>query len=125
MIDPVIYDFGGFQIRWYSVLILVAVFIAYRFMASESKKQHIKVDFMFNLLFWALIFGIIGARLYYVIFNFGAYKDNLSEIYKIWHGGLAIHGGMIAGLITVFFYCRKYKVKTINCSFIIDCSSYW
>ena len=110
MIDPVIYDFGGFQIRWYSVLILVAVFIAYRFMASESKKQHIKVDFMFNLLFWALIFGIIGARLYYVIFNFGAYKDNLSEIYKIWHGGLAIHGGMIAGLITVFFYCRKYKV---------------
>ena len=61
MIDPVIYDFGGFQIRWYSVLILVAVFIAYRFMASESKKQHIKVDFMFNLLFWALIFGIIGA----------------------------------------------------------------
>lgn len=114
MIDPVIYDFGGFQIRWYSVLILVAVFIAYRFMASESKKQHIKVDFMFNLLFWALIFGIIGARLYYVIFNFGAYKDNLSEIYKIWHGGLAIHGGMIAGLITVFFYCRKYKVKTIK-----------
>ena len=113
MIDPVLYDFGDFQIRWYSVLILVAVFVAYKFMASESKKQHIKTEFMFNLLFWALIFGILGARLYYVLFNFNLYKDNLSEIYKIWNGGLAIHGGLIAGLITVLLYCRKYKVFII------------
>ena len=72
MIDPVIYDFGGFQIRWYSVLILIAVFVAYRFMASEAKKQHIKVDFMFNLLFWALIFGIIGiscAALFSIVYT--------------------------------------------------------
>ena len=112
MIDPVLYDFGGFQIRWYSVFILVAVIIAYRVMFVESKRQHIKVDFMFNLLFWALIFGIVGARLYYVLFNFDLYRENLSEIYKIWNGGLAIHGGLLAGLITIIsFWSFHFGVR--------------
>ena len=75
MIDPVIYDFGGFELRWYSVFILCGVMVAYFLINSESKRQRIKNDFVFNVLFWALIFGIIGARLYYVVFNFGAYKN--------------------------------------------------
>lgn len=114
MINPVLYDFGVFKLRWYSIFILLAVFIGYKFISSEARKQHVKVDFIFNLLFWALIFGIIGARLYYVAFNFELYKDNLSDIYKIWNGGLAIHGGLIVGLITILIYCRKYKAKTIK-----------
>lgn len=114
MIDPVLYDFGGFQIRWYSIFILLAVIVAYRFIVGESKRQRVKVDFMFNMLFWALMFGIVGARLWYVIFNFSEYQSNLSEIFKIWHGGLAIHGGLLFGLITLLIYCRKYKVNTIK-----------
>ena len=114
MIDPVLLDLGAIKIRWYSVLILVAVFIAYKFIMRESNRQHIKTDFMFNMLFWALIFGIVGARLYYVAFNFEPYRNNLSEIYKVWNGGLAIHGGLIAGLITIVLYCRKYKVRTVK-----------
>ena len=114
MIDPVIYDFGGFKLRWYSVFILCGVMVAYFLINSESRRQRIKNDFVFNVLFWALIFGIIGARLYYVVFNFGAYKNDLSEIWKIWHGGLAIHGGLLFGLITIILYCKKYKAKTLK-----------
>ena len=66
------------------------------------------------MMFWALIFGIIGARLYYVIFNIDMFKDNPIDILKVWNGGLAIHGGLIAGLITIILYTRKYKVRTIR-----------
>ena len=55
--------------------------------------------------------GFIGARIYYVIFKFSLFKDDLLSIFKIWEGGLAIHGGIIAGAITMFVYCKKYHVQ--------------
>ena len=68
--SPVIFELFGFEIRWYSILILTGIFVAYLLIHFESRKFLIKKEFLFNLMFWALIFGIIGARLYYVIFNF-------------------------------------------------------
>ena len=111
MIDPVLLKVLGFEIRWYSVLILLAVIVAYFIVLNESKRFKISKEFVFNLAFWTMIFGIIGARLYYVIFNFDYYKQDLTEIVKIWHGGLAIHGGLLFGLITVIVYCKKYNVR--------------
>lgn len=110
--SPVAFSVAGFEIRWYSLLILIAVFLAYFLTKNEASRFQIPKEFVFNLIFWVLIFGIIGARLYYVIFNLDYYKTNVSEIYKVWHGGLAIHGGIIAGLITIFVYTRKYKMDT-------------
>ena len=65
-------------------------------------------------MFWTIIFGILGARLYYVIFNFSYYSHHFTEIFKIWNGGLAIHGAMIAGLLTIIIYCHKYQVNTVK-----------
>ena len=110
--SPVIFELFGFEIRWYSILILTGILVAYLLIHFESRKFLIKKEFLFNLMFWALIFGIIGARLYYVIFNFDYYKDNLIEIVEVWNGGLAIHGGILFGLITIIVYCKKYKVNT-------------
>jgi len=112
--DPIIFSKGGFELRWYSVLLLVAFFVAYFFVQKESKRFNIKSDFIFNMLFWVLIFGVIGARLYYVIFDWASFKSNPMEIFKIWNGGLAIHGGLIAGLITMIIYTKKYKFRTIR-----------
>ncbi len=112
MISSNIFEIFGFEIKWYSVLILAAIIISYFLITSESKRFQIKQEFLFNLMFWVIILGILGARIYYVIFNFDYYKANPSEIYKIWHGGLAIHGAMIAGLATILFYCNRYKVNT-------------
>lgn len=112
--DPVLFSIGGLEIRWYSALILAGVFVAYYLIIREANRFKIKYDFIFNLIFWVLIMGIIGARLFFVIFSWDYYSKNLSEIYKIWNGGLAIHGGIIAGLITLILYCKKYKVDILK-----------
>ena len=112
MISPSIFSIFGFEVKWYSVLILIAVIISYFLISSESKRFQIRREFLFNMMFWTIIWGIIGARLYYVIFNFDYYSQNLIEIVQVWNGGLAIHGGLLLGFIVVLIYCHKYKVNT-------------
>lgn len=112
--DPILIQIGDIQIRWYSMLILVACFMVLYLSQNEAQRFGIKREFIFNMLFWALIVGIIGARLYYVLFNLNIYLKDPMEILKVWHGGLAIHGGLIAGVLTIFFYCKKHKVRTIR-----------
>ncbi|HAB67106.1 MAG TPA: prolipoprotein diacylglyceryl transferase [Firmicutes bacterium] len=112
--NPELINIFGISIKWYSCLILAGVLIAYILANKESKKFNLPKDFIFDMVFWVVIFGIIGARLYYVIFNFDLYKNNLLDIFKVWNGGLAIHGGIIAGLITLLVYCKKKEVKPLR-----------
>lgn len=112
--DPILFTIFGIEIRWYSILILVGIILAVGMLIKEGKRFNIPKDFLFNMAFWVIIFGIIGARLYYCIFNFNLYKDNLIDILKIWEGGLAIHGGIIAGFITLLVYTKKYNVNTLK-----------
>ena len=117
--NPIMFTIGNFELRWYSVLILCAVICVFILSEREASRFNIKKDFMFNLIFWGLIFGIIGARLYYCIFEYNAFKDNLLDIFKVWEGGLAIHGGIIFGLITVILYCKKYNVRVLRITDIL------
>lgn len=117
--NPEIFNIGGFIIRWYSVLILVGIIIAFVLASRESKKFNLPKDFIFDLGFWVVIFGIIGARLYYVIFNYSLYKDSLLDVVKVWNGGLAIHGGIIAGFITLVIYCKLRKVNPFRMTDIV------
>jgi|SRR5574344_114009 phosphatidylglycerol:prolipoprotein diacylglycerol transferase len=112
--NPIIVSIGNFDLRWYSVLMLIAVIIGIYLIEREAIRFNVKKDFMFNMAFWAIIFGFLGARIYYVIFNFSSYSDNLIDIFKIWNGGLAIHGGIIAALLTIIVYCKKYNVRVIR-----------
>lgn len=112
--NPVLFNIYGLEIRWYSVLILIACFVVLYLTQNEAERFGIPRDFIFNMLFWSLIVGIIGARLYYVLFNLEVYLADPIEIFKVWHGGLAIHGGLIAGLITILLYSKKYKVRTVR-----------
>ena len=115
--NPVMFEIFGVSIRWYSFLLLVAMVIALLLLKREAKRFEINWDFIFNLSFWTIIFGILGARLYYVAFNWSLYKDDLLSIIKVWEGGLAIHGGLIAGALTLFIYCKRVKANTLK---IID-----
>lgn len=112
--DPILVNIGNFGIRWYSVLIALGLLIAYIGVMLESKRFNINKNFLVNVIFWAVIIGIIGARLYYVIFNWDYYSNNLNETYQIWKGGLAIHGGLIFGIITIILYCKKYKFNSLK-----------
>lgn len=105
---------GNFSIKWYSIFIIIGILLGYYGANKEAKKINIDQNFIFNLIFWTVIFGILGARLYYVIFNWEYYSQNLSEIYKVWNGGLAIHGGLLVGILVVFIYSKKYKQNTLR-----------
>ena len=110
---PII-DLGIIEVHWYSILIFIAILLGSNLAIKEAKRHGYEEDFIVNLLFLGVNVGIIGARFYYVIFNFDYYKDNLIEMFKVWNGGLAIHGGIIFGLITVAIICYKKKVNLLK-----------
>lgn len=115
--NPVAFEIWKFSITWYSIFILIGIIIASFVFVSECKKYKINEEFANNLIFWSVIFGIIGARIYYVLFNMSYYSANIGEIFKIWNGGLAIHGGIILGTLFAILYSLKYKVRPFK---IID-----
>lgn len=120
--NKVALDLGFIEIYWYSIFILLAIFVGSYIAYREIKKQNISEDFFINLLFWTIIFGIVGSRLYYVLFNLDYYKLYPLEILEIWNGGLAIHGAILAGFIWILFYTKKYKVRTLKILDIISVS---
>lgn len=107
-------DLGFIQIYWYSIMIFLGLLIGGWVILKEAKKFGISEEFITNLFFFAVPISIIGARLYYVIFNWSYYSVHISEIFKIWEGGLAIHGGMLFGLVWIIIYTKKYKVNTFR-----------
>jgi len=113
-LNPVLIDLGFLQITWYSLFILLGVMIASFLVLKEGKKFGLTEDYVVNLMFWTVIFGIIGARLFYVIFNWNYYSHNVVEIFKIWNGGLSIHGAIIFGLMVVLLYSKKYEFRFLK-----------
>lgn len=112
--NPYLVDFGLFQISWYSVFVLLGLFVGGTLLFWEAKRFSINPDFLSNLIFWTTIFAVIGSRLYFVAFNFEYYQANPLEIFRIWEGGLAIHGAILFGFIFVLSYTRRYKVSLLR-----------
>lgn len=103
-----------FQIYWYSLFILLGALCGITYIFREVKRKKINEDLYNDIIFYGLIFGIIGARLYYVLFNYKYYSLHKMEIFEIWNGGLAIHGGIIFALITTFIYTRVHDMKFLR-----------
>lgn len=109
----------GFDIMWYGLLIgfgfLLATLICYR----RAPRHQIESDFILDLVLFMIPTAIIGARAYYVLFEWAQYADDLSQIFNIRHGGLAIHGGLIACFIVAFFVCRHHQVNFLNAADLV------
>ncbi len=112
--DKVMVTIGPVSIYWYSFLMVVAVLIGSSIATSYSRKINMPSTIISDMLFGVVVSGIIGARIYYVIFNFDTYRNNLLDIFKIWEGGLAIYGAIIAGIIYIFYYCHKKEISFIK-----------
>ncbi len=112
--NPVFIHIGPLTIYWYSILILIAFVLGYFMVTREIKKEKMPLEFFSNYFFYLVPIVIIGARIYYVIFEWQYYGNHLSEILAVWNGGLAIHGGIIAGLIFTIFYTKKEKINTLK-----------
>lgn len=109
---PKSFTIFGVEIALYGIIIGIGVVLAFLLVSVVAKKLGMNPDDFYDLGMYLVIFGILGARIYYVIFSWDYYKHNLSEILNIRQGGLAIYGGVIAGFITLIIYC-KMKQKNV------------
>lgn len=116
--NRVFLSFGSIKIYWYSITMLLGVLAGVFLAINESKKHNLK-DYIEDLIFYTIIFGIIGARLYYVIFNFEPYKNDFLSIFKIWEGGIAIYGALIGGFLTILYKSKKAKKNLIETTDIV------
>lgn len=111
--NPIAFTIGGIAIRWYGILISLAMFLGLYLALREIKRLGEDEDRFITLFLYAIPAAILGARLYYVAFS-GAldwYLANPTEILAIRHGGMAIHGGLIGGFLVGWIYTRKYQIN--------------
>ena len=105
------FKIGNFDIYIYGCIIAASVLLALTVACIVARRTGQNDDNYAELMIWGVLFGIIGARLYYVAFDWEAYKDNLKEIFNLRAGGLAIYGGIIAGAITGWIFCKDKKLN--------------
>ena len=110
---------GNFSIAFYGIVIALGMVLAFIFIMKEAKRVGYKQDDFMDLFIFGIIFGVIGARIYYVIFSWDDYKNNLLQIFNIRGGGLAIYGGIIGGTITVIVLCHIKKLNFWKCADVI------
>lgn len=111
--NPILIEIGNIRIYYYSIMILLGIISGSLLVIKESKKHNISKEKITDMLFYTILFGILGARIYYVIFNIDYYSQNPTEILKVWEGGLAIHGGIISGIIYIIYYTKKNNLNTL------------
>lgn len=109
----------GFDIYWYAILILIGILIGIFLACKEAKRISFGYSFMNDLSFYIIPISLIGARLYYVIFNYSIFRGDFLSIFKVWEGGLAIYGGIIAGIIFIIYYCKKNNKSILKTTDII------
>ncbi|WP_420856928.1 prolipoprotein diacylglyceryl transferase [Tepiditoga spiralis] len=107
--NPILFKFGVLETRWYGLLIAIAVMLAVSIAEKQAKKEKILENDFFGAIIFGIIFGIIGARLYYVTFNWNYFSQYPTEIIKTWHGGMAIHGGVLGSILAAYIYTKRKK----------------
>ena len=109
IVSRYIFRLGNFELRWYSTLIALGILIDYFIARSYFKRRGWNPEHLDEALLLGVLFGILFARIYYVIFEWDYFKDHPSEIFKIWHGGIAIHGGFLGAIFAVWLYTKIKK----------------
>jgi len=107
----ILLEIGPITLYWYGLIIAVAILLSYFLVLKISKYFLIKKDTLNDLFLWLIVWSIIGSRIYEIFLEWNYYLQNPSQILKIWEGGLAIHGAILAGLIVIYFYSKKYKIN--------------
>lgn len=108
--NPVAFEIMGLSIRWYGIIISFGVLAAFAVAYVNAKKKELDFDIIIDGFLWAFPLGIIGARLYYVAFEFQNYHS-FWDVINIRQGGIAIHGGLIAGVLTAYVFTRVKKIN--------------
>ncbi len=109
--NPIAISLFGVSIRWYGIIIGLSILVAIAISYKRAPKFNINPEHFLDFSIWVIPIAIVGARLYYVIFEWETYNSDILAMFNIRRGGLAIHGGLIAGIIVGLIIC---KIKKIN-----------
>ncbi len=109
--NPVAFEIFGLSVRWYGIMIALGLFLAILVMRKRAKQLGMNEDIIIDIVLVCIPFSIIGARTYYVLFNLSYYGGDFMKMINIRQGGLAIHGGVIAGIIAGYIYTRIKKLE--------------
>lgn len=112
--NPVAFEVFGLAIRWYGILIASGMVLGMLIAYYTCKFREVNYDSLLDLVLICIPIGIIGARLYYVVFDFSEYRNNLLQAFNIRGGGLAIHGGLIFALVTAWIYTRRKQLSLFS-----------
>lgn len=109
---PILIQIGPLTIRYYGLMYAVAILVGLLLIKREVQRRQLSIteDDVVNFVLVIVAAGIVGARVYYVAFNWEFYGRHLSEIPAIWHGGLAIHGGMAGGVLAGWWFVRRHRL---------------
>jgi len=118
-IDPIAISLGPIEVRWYGVIIAFGIVLAFLVAQREMVKRGFHEEFLTDLLIWAVPLAILGARLYYVLFKWEDYAGSPGNILKVWEGGIAIHGALIASFITAYVFTKKRKVSFLKLADVV------
>jgi len=110
-LNPIAFHLGPLEVHWYGIIIGIGAFLGFLLASKEGKKRGISSETISDLFLLALPIAIVTARIYYVLFEWSYYKEHSSEIIAIWHGGIAIHGGIIGSVLTAIWVCRKKNLS--------------
>lgn len=105
---------GNFELRFYSLFVLTGVLLSYSLARRQAKQENVDPEQVDELVFYSVVFGIVGARALYVLSNWKFYSKNPAEIVKIWHGGLSIQGAVLAGIAVFLLYSLIKKNVTFK-----------
>ncbi len=109
--EAVLFSFGPINVYWYGLFVVAGILTAVFITAKLAECYHLKREKIIDLAFWIIIFGLVGARIYHIFLEFGYYAEHPLDVFKIWNGGVAIHGGIIAGLLVFYFFSKKEKMS--------------
>ena len=101
------FNIGSFPVAFYGLIIAIGMVCGILVAQSDAKRRGQDPEIYLDFIVYGILFAILGARLYYVIFQWGYYKDHLTEIINLRKGGLAIYGGVIGGLLTLYVFVKK------------------
>lgn len=110
---PYLFKIGNFELRIYSLMIIIGLLLTLYITSKKMKKMGYQQEYFENMIIVVFIAALLGARIYYVMFNWEYYKNDPLEIFKVWHGGLAIHGGVILGFVASVIYAHYIKIKVM------------
>lgn len=113
-INKVAFSIFGIQIYWYAIIIICGFLIGLLICKKNDKRYEIRYKDVLDLAVVLIPISILSARIYYVIFKWEYYSNNIFEIFQIRNGGLAIYGGIIGAVITIYFFAKKRKIKILD-----------